>query len=128
MEWKKLLDKELLENGRISELLVAGDTIFYLLGRDGYNEIYKMKIDGTNKERVIKDESDENNETIDYFSIIGDWIYYIDFYRVRFDGTELERISDIRTGAFVFDNNSLYYNNWFDKWSLYKVGISSKKN
>lgn len=122
-------DKKLLENGRVSELLVAGDTIYYLLGRDSYNEIYKMKIDGTNKERVMKDESDEDNVSIDYFSIIGDWIYYIDFYkdfyRVRVDGTELARISDIRTCAFVFDNNSLYYNNWFDKWSLYKVGMSS---
>ena len=60
-----------------------GDWIHYVNGLED-NKIYKIRIDGTQKQKVCDDHAG-------YLNVIDDWIYYVKgfdkLYKIRTDGT-----------------------------------------
>lgn len=119
--------------------------------RYGYNEnnigIYKMKVDGSNKQTLCDDFTEDDNEATDAIRccdklrIYGDNLYYLDYSvsgksrvcRMDLDGNQLEYISE--NGAFNYavdtENNFLYYstgelgNAQTDKRTLYQVNLNN---
>lgn len=124
-------DRKILEEGPAFQIHVVDDTIFYITNSDSYGNIYKMSTDGTRKEKIGKDYTGSEPVGVENFSIIGDFIYYTDFnknfFRVRVDGTDITRIPDIKTDIFLFDKDSIYFNSWFDRWTLNKADFLSER-
>ncbi len=119
--------------------------------RYGYNEnnigIYKMKVDGSSKQTLNDDFTEDDNEATDAIRccdklrIYGDNLYYLDYSvsgksrvcRMDLDGNQLEYLSE--NGAFNYavdaENNYLYYssgelgNAQIDKRTLYQVNLNT---
>ena len=86
---------------------------------DTQDNIYKIRLDGTDKQKL-------NDDTSLYPSLTKDWIYYLDnvifaqLIRIRTDGTERKMFIDEAVRHFKIEDNYLYYvtdNNY----SLYKI-------
>jgi len=103
-------DTTVLSQGQcITNINVKDGWVYYLFS----NCIYKIKTDGTEKTLLLKE-----NGSIDKLIVIGDWIYfrylpnnndsrgYI--IKIKNDGTEMTKISNITTQTLYYDNGWFY--------------------
>lgn len=99
---------------RVSALNLVDNWIYYI-NNDDYR-IYKMYIDGSNKQQL-------NHDWSTYLNVYGSWIYYVNdedqtIYRMKTDGTSRQQLMDSKaswinvTSEWIFytnpDNNKLY--------------------
>ncbi len=102
---------------RKSYSLIAqqGDWIYY----SAYSKyIYKVKINGTDKERF-------NVGAVD-LNVVGDWIYYMDLHsnhicKIRLDGTEKTKLNNDDCSDLNVVGNWIYYLNYVEKDSVCKI-------
>lgn len=151
---------EFIENEIASTYAVKDEWIYYYDNGFTYDKnesrgyycnydrtgIYKMKIDGSQKQLLLNDfETDEkdtrgNITYCDRMNIIDDYIYFIDYSkngksrvcRMKTDGSDREYIS--RNGAYSYtvdiENNKLYYASGefgmsqIESKTIYEVSIS----
>ncbi|MCL2488020.1 MAG: DUF5050 domain-containing protein [Oscillospiraceae bacterium] len=72
---------------------IQGDWIYYSNGRDE-GRLYRMKADGSDKQKI-------NNDHSLYINVVGDWIYYCNrsdgyggsLYRIKIDGSSRQQVS-----------------------------------
>lgn len=132
-------NQQQLSQGMVLKYQVAGDWIYYYsapgLNRDDsdhqYGEIYRMKKDGTNVQRIDvgQTRSDGRQWAID-FVVVDDWIYYIDdiykshkIWRFKADGTQNSPISSSSTSALALLNNRIYFSKWYEGKGLYSMKL-----
>ena len=110
----------LVNGGRIAQ---SDDWIYYSNTIDGY-KLYKIRTDGTGKEKLNDDDSR-------FINVVGDWIYYnktnpvgdYELYKIRTDGTDRQAI-DAGVDYFgiqVVDDWIYYYHPYDDSFGVYKV-------
>jgi len=103
-------------DNRSSNIIVAGDWIYYI----NYNKIYKIHIDGSQRQKLIDD-------TSTCFNIAGDWIYYIysddnfKIYKIRTDGTQRQLLNEFKSWYICLHDDWIYYQNEDDGEKLYKI-------
>lgn len=91
-----------------------GDWIYYLEKVNGkslnsnFFSIFKENKDGTNKQQLI-------NKIVRNFTISGEWIYFSTYaddkgiYRIRTDGSKLQKICDDSTLSLIVVDDWVYY-------------------
>ena len=99
------------ENGNLAAGgLMCGDEngwVYYRSEADHWN-LYKAKIDGTEKTKICDD-------TPAYINVLDDWIYYSNFndgfsiYRIRTDGNNREKLIDGYCGNLHVTSEKLYF-------------------
>lgn len=114
-------DKIVLINDIASADVIIDDWIYYVNGSDS-NKIYKIKIDGTKKTKVIDDETHSIN-------ILGEWIYYDNnsdlgrLYKIKLDGTEKTKVCDDEVSSINIIDDWIYYRNDSDYRELYRIKV-----
>jgi hypothetical protein len=110
-------------------LHVIGDWVYYRDGDGDDNGLYKMRIDGTDNQRLIDD-------NCAFVSIADGWAYYCNWgnskklYRIQLDGAENQKLNDDECLYVNVTDNWVYYCNKSDGYGLYKIridGTSRKK-
>lgn len=99
------------ENGNLSAGgLMCGDEngwVYYRSEADHWN-LYKAKIDGTEKTKICDD-------TPAYINVLDEWIYYCNYndgfsiYRIRTDGNNREKLLDGYCGNLHVTSEKLYF-------------------
>lgn len=105
----KVLD---LEAENMFGFYVSGDWIYYPL-KSG--EVYRVKTDGTEKNKIAKIGSFNGSMTVS-----GDWIYYEDgnnLSRMKTDGTGAERVSE-RVWIYEIKDGLIYYGEESEKGEI----------
>lgn len=98
----------------VSSINVVGDWIYYQK-RSLHDEsaIYRMKIDGTNIEKISPILSDYNSCA--NFVVRGEYIYFSNYednssiYRMKTDGSDLVKLNDFVSYSLNLDGEWLYY-------------------
>ncbi len=106
-----------------------GEWLYYRgQNMDGTHSLCKIKIDGTGRTVLSKDEAKNIN-------VVGDWIYYsvadapyftsAPMYKIKTDGTGKTIFNDESMGYVNFDGDWVYYTNWSaaNSAELYRVRI-----
>jgi S1-C subfamily serine protease len=105
---KKLLCKDL---GIDSCIVVDGDWVYYNTSGKEIG-IYKLGIDGKDKQQILF-------EAIDSFNVSGGYIYYNDsyknIYKIRVDGSNKVRIGTGIDQSINIADNWIYYKKWDSK-------------
>ncbi len=103
-----------------SDYLVAGEWIYHNSGLDkGYN-LYKIKIDGSERKKLNEDETGVFHE---YNGLI----YYINgddhdrIYSISVDGLDRKKICNDGAFDFYVANDRIYYINKDDKHSIFSI-------
>jgi hypothetical protein len=97
-----------------------GDWIYYNSTFGDYGKLYRMKADGSEREKL----SDDNPC---YINLIDDWIYYtsrigcIGIYRIRTDSSERQRLNDDVVLGITVVADWVYYINASDNFKLYRI-------
>lgn len=94
---------------------ISDNEIFYSLGSNEsyhFNDIYKMNLDGTNKNKILEGDS--------LFGLVinGDWIYYCNLddggrlYKIKKDGTNRIKLNDTKHASIerVHEDWIYFYN------------------
>lgn len=86
--------------------------VYYI--SDTNQSIYKMKPDGSKRERLT-------NRSCSNLNVVDQWIYFINtldngIYRVKNDGSELETISDKVSSEMIIYENEIYFINGRYEW------------
>jgi len=95
---------------------------YYPDGTNTGNKIYRVKTDGSCKQKLNDDKSCCIN-------VVGEWIYYFNYsdnsklYKMKTDGTSRQKISDDGGHGINLVDDWLYYSNWSDDRKLYKIKI-----
>lgn len=108
---------------------VVGEWIYYIKikGDSLYSgSIYKMRRDGTEKKELY-------NQNCTSMTVVGDIVYLINksdghrIYKMKSDGSELERLNDISSYDLQYADGSLYYSVKVDdnNFPLYKMKASA---
>lgn len=90
--------------------ITSGQDIYYSSNSDN-NRIYKISIDGTNKEKIL-------NDRALFISIYDEWIYFSNYsyggyiYRVRKDGTGKTKLNNRHSTNLRIENGVLYYTDY----------------
>ncbi|MEN2775002.1 DUF5050 domain-containing protein [Acetivibrio clariflavus] len=111
-----------LSNDSILNFTIYDDSVYYINSTDG--KIVVLKTNGSDK-RVL-----ENTNA--NWNIIGfkDWIFYTSndgIYRVKNDGSKLEKISDILAHTLtVYGDNIYFSSNYENQEGLYKADLNGK--
>jgi hypothetical protein len=96
---------EILSESYFSSIYLYNDWLYYSLNRSfDLSGLFKIKIDGTNNQRIHEDQSTE-------IIVQEDWIYYISnnvLYRIKPDGTERTFLHDSVRNINIIDN-WIYY-------------------
>ena len=95
-----------------------GDTVYYCDAANG-KKLTKLQ-NGTST--VIVESSTE------YLNIIGDYIYFVDradycIYKVKKDGSERTKVSDVMATNLIIFGNKMYFINWADECKVYSMNI-----
>ena len=109
-------------------LVVEGDWI-YFIPDSGYGNLYKMKLDGSERQKLV-------DKTIDEFVLFENKIYYPfqDYdeefgfiYSINIDGSDERQVTQIQCARYLnIVGDRIYYINYIygDKW-LYECNIHS---
>lgn len=110
---------------------INADYVYYISQYD--YSIYKMKIDGSQRTRLVKDRVFTDGMLLSGMMVYNGYIYYINdsngkkLYRVKTDGTGrtciAKRSIDPSDGMFIL-NNYLFY---FSGWKYYKIALYGKE-
>ena len=90
-----------------------GDWLFYC--QHNYNGIYKVKADGTEKQRLSEDWPSHIN-------VVGEWIYYCndgEVYKMKTDGTERKKIYNEAPDSMIVIGEWIYFSTHFK--GVYKM-------
>ena len=106
----------------INQGLVAsiGDWLFFIDFNNDWGKIYKIKLDGSAKEKL-------NDNISRYLNVVDDWVYFSNYddgnkiYRVHIDGTVSEKINNDNSWSLSVVGDWVYYINKDDSWKIYKV-------
>lgn len=108
---------------------IVDDWIYYIKNQKPvYNyrgEIYRIKKDGTNRERLINSVSKD-------MVVVNDWIFFINIddgnsiYKCKKDGSQITRVIDKKCFGLQYENGHIYYISETDpkKFSLFRHNIS----
>lgn len=109
--------------GRVAK---QGDWVYYiyqdelLSNNDNYGHIYRIRTDGSEREKI-------NHDRSKFLNVLEDWIYYCNrddgaaIYKVRTDGSERLKINnDASVYLNVFDD-WIYYSNLDDDGAIYRI-------
>ena len=105
-----------------------GDRIFYS-NREHSGFLYKIRIDGTEKEQI-------NNDTSSGVNVVGEWAYYRNesdndhLYKIRINGTGRTQLNSNASLGSVVAGDWIYYKNNSAGNSIYKIrtdGSGEKK-
>jgi hypothetical protein len=111
-----------LSDNSISNFTIYNHSIYYINSTDG--KIIVLKTDGTDK-RVL-----ENTNANWNIVVFEDWIFYTSndgIYRIKNDGSELEKISDIFAHTLTVYNENVYFSsNNENLEGLYKSELDGK--
>lgn len=91
---------------RIVTYNMKDEWIYYILNENGENELYKMKIDGTENQKLDLNESQIDEHYGIY--LIEDWIYYMTdgvIQRIKQDGSEQQIVCDFKEKAEEVNND-----------------------
>jgi hypothetical protein len=107
--------EEAILDEQANDFFVVGDWIYFSNGlvRSG---LYKMRTDGTEKNRLVDDDF-ANERAVHNITVIGDWIYYRrsdgHIFRTRTDGTGQTELKHWELGRqieqFVIIDDWVYY-------------------
>ncbi|MCL2518875.1 MAG: DUF5050 domain-containing protein, partial [Oscillospiraceae bacterium] len=97
---------------RSSDIVIADNWIYYKIAESPYllyyKNLYKMRLDGS--EKTLLDEDD-----IQCINVLGDWIYYCNMS----DGQYLYKIRTDGTGKTKLNENRSFYIHVVDDWIYY---------
>jgi uncharacterized protein YchJ len=97
-----------------------GDWIYYLNDSDSYNNIYKIRTDGSDRIKL-------SNDNCRFINVVGDWIYYQYYgdggklYKIRTDGSDRTILNDDDSWYINVVGDWIYYQNCSDGGKLYKI-------
>jgi len=117
------LSGEKIQSGLVVSL---GDYIYFPNPSDN-NKIYKVKADGTGKDKI-------SNDSASYLVLADKWIYYANnsdgfkLYKIKVDGTGRAKITDDGVKYINVSVSGIYYSNIKDEGKLYHVGFNGKGN
>lgn len=91
---------------------LQGDWIYYSNEND-WRKLYKIKVDGTGKTKILDDQ-------VAFINVVGDWIYYSNggICKIKTDGTGKTNLSDYALYVNVI-GDLIYYSN--GNLMLYKI-------
>lgn len=126
------------EDGSGKRKLLNGgdDSGNYVLAKEGIvylnsGSIYIMNLDGTDKRKIPIGNDEEGMAS--NLGIDNDWIYFLGaegIYRMKPDGTKIEKIYSSDIYIYVMDNNELYFvqsTEKMEKKYLYRKTINGEK-
>ncbi|CZQ85562.1 Hypothetical protein Tpal_650 [Trichococcus palustris] len=138
-------EKTKISSDPIGYMNIQGDWIYYSNGTrkedfkmgniyvPGFGNLYKMKLDGSEKTKI-------SDDILGYINVSGDWIYYVDsvttenssgianLYRIKTDGTEKNKLNDDETPFINVVGDWIYYSNGGDSGKLYKMKTDGSGN
>jgi len=111
-----------LSDDSILNFTIHDNNIYYINSADG--KIVVLKTDGTDK-RVLKNTNANWN-----IAALDDWIFYTSddgIYRIKNDGTKLEKVSDVLAHTLTVYNGSIYFssNNEMQE-GIYKYDLDGR--
>ncbi|WP_180994167.1 DUF5050 domain-containing protein [Bacillus sp. Marseille-P3661] len=95
--------------------------VYYRSGWDNGN-IFKIRIDGTEKTQI-------NNDSSTSILVRGEWIFYANqsdgakLYKIRADGTERTKLNEDQSSSINLIGEWIYYQNITDQQKPYRVRI-----
>ena len=104
--------KVLINNDSCNNLAISGDWLYYQYNNDLDCELYKIRTDGTGKQKL--NNSDESYECI---NVVGDWIYYINdisngnICKIRTNGSGRKKVCDDEADYIKVIGEWIYYRN-----------------
>jgi hypothetical protein len=116
-------NESLIKKDNADDIFVSNDWIFYNNDADDLFELWKMKIDGSDAQKII------NVKTL-FFWIEGDWIFYVKadendedtLFRIRTEGTNNQQITDDNITDFIcYIDGWIFYKNDSEEGYLYKI-------
>ena len=102
-------------------LNVLGDHMFYR-NRSDENKLYKASITGADAEALTESE-------VSTIYVDSAWIYFLEndkLHRMRHDGTQLEKLTDMIVHSYVVMGDTVYFVEPFGK-SFYHIGLQTKE-
>jgi hypothetical protein len=117
-------DLQLIDTEYEGGIHIIGDWIYY--GTE-----YKIRTDGSKKTSLYS-----NNVALAFtLNVVNDWIYFFDkdvdgenaIWKMKTDGSDLQKIHDGRTDYMIVDGDWIYYVDYDDR-SLYKMDIDGTSN
>ncbi len=117
--------KQVLCDDDVWDINVVGEWIYYCSGKYGCGDIYKIKIDGTGRQRL----SGDDVEDATYLQVVDGWMYYYNskpgskaLYAMSIDGSEIRKVSkDGQIYGFIVVGDNIYYGNAADHYRLYTM-------
>lgn len=111
---------QLLIRHEANFLNVLGDRIFYQ-NRSDENKLYKASITGMDAEALTEN-------AVNIVFVDSEWIYFLKderLHRMRHDGTQLEKLTDIIVHSYVVMEDTIYFVEPFGK-SFYYLNLKTK--
>ncbi|HYF75000.1 MAG TPA: DUF5050 domain-containing protein [Candidatus Nitrosocosmicus sp.] len=107
-------------------MFVVGEWVYYV--HDTEDKLYRMKTDGSGKALLC-------TEKVEDINIICDWIYFNNdesskrgLYKMKLDGTEKSRISNLFFRKMIITDSGIYYlsDNSNDYNTIYRASLDGK--
>lgn len=103
---------------------VWGEWIYYTDDQEN-GDLYKIKLDGTQKTKLSQD-------TPSYINVSEDWVYYSNnmdgkLYKIKTDGSQRTKLSDDTCRMTTLSGDWIYYVNASDSNSIWKVSTDGKQ-
>ncbi|MDC3415950.1 S-layer homology domain-containing protein [Aquibacillus salsiterrae] len=110
------------QSSNVIFLNVVRNQLYYVNAADNFS-IYRMKTDGSNKERIVKGQAYE-------LQLYNDWLYYYSrddqaIYKAKMDGTDTRLLVDGNGSdlTFIVDAGKIYFS---DKNGIYQLDLDGK--
>ena len=120
-----------LNNDKSSNVIVAGEWIYYTNEDDG-SKIYKIRVDGSGRQKVNGDESG-------YLNIVGDTIYYVNYgdsarkatgciYKIDVNGNDRTKLCDESAHSVNVIGDLIYYGNASKGHTFWQIRTDGSAN
>lgn len=81
------------------------------------------------KESISGENSLNNNANDNFFTRVGDWLYYNStpesgIFKIKIDGTSKTKLRSVSTSHMLVNGNYIYYENSNDKGAVYRMTLS----
>lgn len=124
--------KTLISDNYTGYFDITDDWIYYTINNTseawyyGPIELYRIKKDGTQNSKIMKDDKDHY---FHYINVVGDWIYYTygidrnhNIYKIKTDGTQNTKINSECSHRINVVGDWIYFQNYNDpSGRLYKI-------
>ncbi len=96
------------------------DGWIYYINESDIGRVYKIKTDGTERQRV-------NNTIAHQMYVLDDWIYYNGWegklYRMKTDGSEFKTMTGFSAGSLCVSNGWMYFTPHKERYSIHMMKI-----